>query len=186
MRQREIEGFPIDAIDGTHIKIKAQTTDEHLYVNRKHFHSINVQCLCDSKLKFLNIVAKWPGSTHDSYICNNSSLKLIFYNGTIFFVSLVYVENFFRTSSTVLTWRLVFTEFTLSHILSQTLFFWLLVTILDNFDKITVLFFSTSFDNIWISASEKFVFRVPPILHVHVLHRLHSLFIWFLNNGIVP
>lgn len=41
----EIEGFPnaIDAIDGTHIKIKAQTTDEHLYVNRKHFHSID-QC----------------------------------------------------------------------------------------------------------------------------------------------
>lgn len=120
----EIEGFPnaIDAIDGTHIKIKAQTTDEHLYVNRKHFHSINVQCLCDSKLKFLNIVAKWSGSTHDSFICNNSSLKLIFYNGTIFFVSLVYVENFFRTSSTVLTWRSC-SQNLLYHIYFPKLFF---------------------------------------------------------------
>lgn len=78
----EIPGFPntIGAIDCTNIKIKAPSTDEHIYVNRKHFHSINVQCVCDFKLRFLNIVAKWA---HDSFIWNNSSVKLIFDNDTI-------------------------------------------------------------------------------------------------------
>ena len=37
--------FPgvIEAIDGTHIPIIASSEDEHLFVNRKGFHSINVQ-----------------------------------------------------------------------------------------------------------------------------------------------
>nr|XP_034334828.1 putative nuclease HARBI1 [Crassostrea gigas] len=64
----DIAGFPnvIGAIDGTHIRIKSPSLDEHLYVNRKNYHFINVQAVCDSKLRFMNIVAEWPGSTHDS------------------------------------------------------------------------------------------------------------------------
>ena len=43
----EIKGFPgvIGAIDGTHIAIKAPR-NEHVYVNRKNFHSLNVQVIC--------------------------------------------------------------------------------------------------------------------------------------------
>jgi hypothetical protein len=41
-----------------------------------------VQAVCDSRLKFLNIVAKWPGGAHDSS-CNGSSLRDLFENGTI-------------------------------------------------------------------------------------------------------
>ena len=45
-----------------------------LYRNRKGFFSINVQAVCDSDLKFTNIIARWPGSVHDSRIFNNSRL----------------------------------------------------------------------------------------------------------------
>ncbi|KAJ8309958.1 hypothetical protein KUTeg_011823 [Tegillarca granosa] len=43
-------GFPntIGCIDGTHIRIIAPATaDEVSYVNRKNFHSVNVQAVCD-------------------------------------------------------------------------------------------------------------------------------------------
>ena len=45
-----IGGFPnvIGAIDGTHIRIQAPTIDEASYVNRKGYHSINVQAVCDA------------------------------------------------------------------------------------------------------------------------------------------
>jgi len=63
-----IAGFPnvIGAIDCTHITIKAPSQDEFVYVNRKQFHSINVQIICDAQMHLTNIVARWPGSTHDT------------------------------------------------------------------------------------------------------------------------
>ena len=36
------------------------------FVNRKQFYSINVQAVRDSDAFITNIVARWPGSTHDS------------------------------------------------------------------------------------------------------------------------
>ena len=61
-----IKYFPrvIDVIDGTHIPIKAPSVNEHIYVNRKHFYSLNVQVICDSKQLILNYCCKYPGSTH--------------------------------------------------------------------------------------------------------------------------
>ena len=45
--------FPNDvgAIDGTHIRIKSPSEDEYLYVNRKNYHSVNVNGMCDANLK---------------------------------------------------------------------------------------------------------------------------------------
>lgn len=76
----EKTNFPnvVGAIDGTHIRIKSPAEDEHLYVNRKNYHSINVQAVCDSSMKFLNIVAKYPGATHDSFILTNSNIYELF------------------------------------------------------------------------------------------------------------
>ena len=66
----------IGAIDGTHIEIKTPNKDiESDFVNRKNRHSINVQAVCDAKLVFTNIVVKYPGRVHDSFIWNNCELK---------------------------------------------------------------------------------------------------------------
>uniref|UniRef100_A0A8C1UMA5 Putative nuclease HARBI1 n=1 Tax=Cyprinus carpio TaxID=7962 RepID=A0A8C1UMA5_CYPCA len=58
----------VGAIDGKHVRIQAPTAHEHLFVNRKGYHSLNIQAVCDSDLRFLNCVARWPGSLHDSRI----------------------------------------------------------------------------------------------------------------------
>ena len=71
------------AVDGTHIGVKAPSDEEHIYVNRKNFHSINVQGVCDANMKLLDVVAKWPGSAHDSFVWSNSALCQMFENGTI-------------------------------------------------------------------------------------------------------
>lgn len=42
--------FPrVLAPEEIHIPIMAPHEDEHIYVNWKHFHSLNVQIICDSK-----------------------------------------------------------------------------------------------------------------------------------------
>jgi hypothetical protein len=75
--------FPkvIGVIDGTHIKIKAPHDNEEAYVNRKGFHSINVQVVFDAFDKITDVVARWPGSTHDSRILQESGLKQLMEGG---------------------------------------------------------------------------------------------------------
>lgn len=73
-----IAKFPvvIGAMDCTHVKIKSPGGDNaEVYRNRKGFFSINVQTICDANLKIQDIVARWPGSSHDSTIFNNSAIR---------------------------------------------------------------------------------------------------------------
>jgi len=74
-----IAGFPntIAAIDCTHIPIKTPTENEEAIVNRKGVHTINVQAVCDANMRLLDVVAKWPGGTHDSFIWRSSSLQCL-------------------------------------------------------------------------------------------------------------
>ena len=71
-------GFPkvLGCIDGSHIPIVAPSTNEAIYVNRKSYHSINVQAICDDVFKFIDVVVKWPGSTHDAFIWRQSGINL--------------------------------------------------------------------------------------------------------------
>ena len=50
----DIAGFlnVLGCVDGTHIPILAPRENEHLYVCRKGFHSMNVQAVCDANLRY--------------------------------------------------------------------------------------------------------------------------------------
>lgn len=71
----------IGAVDGTHIPILSPSEQEPVYVNRKQYHSINVQVVASRDYQIFDAVAKWPGSTHDSYIWRESSIRDRLYNG---------------------------------------------------------------------------------------------------------
>jgi len=79
--------FPnvVGAIDCTHVAIKAPAANEEAYVNRKGVHSINVQAVCDADMRLLDVVAKWPGSSHDtcSFIWRSSGLRDMFSRGLV-------------------------------------------------------------------------------------------------------
>ncbi|KAJ8049080.1 Protein ALP1-like [Holothuria leucospilota] len=76
--------FPnvLGVIDSTHVPIKTPSENEHLYINRNTFHSVNVQSVCVNYF-VMDVVSKWPGSTHDSFIFRNSSLLQLFENSII-------------------------------------------------------------------------------------------------------
>lgn len=72
----------VATIDCTHVKISGQGGDDgEIYRNRKQYFSINVQSVSNADLSFQDIVASYPGSTHDSHIFNQSRLKQRFENG---------------------------------------------------------------------------------------------------------
>lgn len=73
-----MNGFPgiLGVIDGTHVAITALPSQiENAYINRKGFHSVNVQIVCNADMLISNINARFPGSTHDSFIFGGSVLN---------------------------------------------------------------------------------------------------------------
>ena len=57
-----MSGFPnvIGAIDCTHVAIRAPSENEFAFINRKHFHYLNVQLICDADMLLTSVVARWP------------------------------------------------------------------------------------------------------------------------------
>ncbi|KAK9980706.1 hypothetical protein ABG768_000296, partial [Culter alburnus] len=79
-----VAGFPriCGVIDGTHVRIQAPHQYEDQFVNRKNFHSLNVQLICDPDCKITNVTAEWPGSTHDARVLSESNIYRSFENGS--------------------------------------------------------------------------------------------------------
>lgn len=71
-------GFPgvLGVIDGTHVAISAVLLNvENAYVNRRGYHSINAQVICNANLAITNVNARFPGATHDAFIFNGSQIN---------------------------------------------------------------------------------------------------------------
>lgn len=52
-----------------------------VFRNRHGYFSMNVQTISDANLRIQNVVARWPGSTHDSTIFRNSFVQQQFEAG---------------------------------------------------------------------------------------------------------
>lgn len=60
-------------VDGSLIGLAAVShLIEQVHVSRKAFHAINAQFVCDVKMRFLSVNARYPGSTHDSLVWRSS------------------------------------------------------------------------------------------------------------------
>lgn len=73
-------GLPgvIGAIDCTHVPIQSPGgQDAEVYRNRKGFFSINVQLISDNQGFVMDVVARWPGSVHDSTVFDNSRIRAL-------------------------------------------------------------------------------------------------------------
>lgn len=70
--------FPgvIEAVDGTHIAITPPAKiREHLYINRKLYHSLNVMIVSDYYGKILAVLANHGGRTHNARVWSSSRLS---------------------------------------------------------------------------------------------------------------
>ncbi|XP_064462599.1 putative nuclease HARBI1 [Ornithodoros turicata] len=56
----------IGAIDGSHIPIKTPQESPDSYCNRKKYHSIVLQGICNEEKKFIDVFVGCPGRSHDA------------------------------------------------------------------------------------------------------------------------
>ena len=74
---------------GTHIRIQRPPVIEADYINRHFYHSIDVQAICQPDGTFNDVLARFPGSVHDSRIYKISGAGM-------------YVENTFPMGEHIL------------------------------------------------------------------------------------
>ena len=81
-RQRNIARFDgmagmpgiVGAIDGTYVPIKAPSVNPEVYINRKCFHGITLQAICNHQRRFIDVFTGYPSSVSDVRIFRNSDI----------------------------------------------------------------------------------------------------------------
>lgn len=70
-----VAGFPgvIGVLDFVQVAIKAPNSEDS-YVNKKGFHSVGVQLVCDSRGLLLSAETHWPGALRDYEVLQRSAL----------------------------------------------------------------------------------------------------------------
>eukprot|EP00061_Rhincodon_typus_P013157 g39353.t1 len=75
-----IAGFPRvqGVLDCAHVALRAPYDDPGVYVNRKGFHSLKVQLVCDHQQRVMQVCSRFPGSSRHSFILEHSSVPPLF------------------------------------------------------------------------------------------------------------
>ncbi|XP_067838412.1 putative nuclease HARBI1 [Heptranchias perlo] len=69
------------AIDCTHLEIRGPSHEPGVFINRKGYHTINAQLVCDQRKRFLQVCTRFPGSSHDAFILLQSNIPDLFQTG---------------------------------------------------------------------------------------------------------
>lgn len=75
----------LGSIDGSHVRILPPKEHPNSYCNRKKYHSVLLQGVCDHRKLFIDVYAGQPGSMHDSRVFEKSDLYQRISNNSIEF-----------------------------------------------------------------------------------------------------
>ena len=69
-RFEEKRAYPgvLGAIDGCNIPVKAPRKNHEQYINRKGFHLLQLQVICDMDMQFTDVFCGHPGPVHDARV----------------------------------------------------------------------------------------------------------------------
>uniref|UniRef100_UPI00398E3663 putative nuclease HARBI1 n=1 Tax=Pristiophorus japonicus TaxID=55135 RepID=UPI00398E3663 len=75
-----IAGIPIvqGPIDCTHVALRAPFQNAEVFRNKKGYHSLIMQLLCDHTQCILAVYSRYPGSAHDTFIQHVSNVPQMF------------------------------------------------------------------------------------------------------------
>uniref|UniRef100_UPI00398F01F7 putative nuclease HARBI1 n=1 Tax=Pristiophorus japonicus TaxID=55135 RepID=UPI00398F01F7 len=67
-----------NAIDCTHVALRALQNNPEFFRNRKVFYSLYVQLVCNHNHKIIAVDAQYPGSSHDAFILCQTGMPGVF------------------------------------------------------------------------------------------------------------